>query len=226
MSLKVTLLRLLGKKRVALASYPRSGNTWLRFMIEQSTGQLSGSIYPDKLLARGAEGIVIKTHNLDSDRYTAAIHLLRNPIDVIESHYYWQQEIGGKTSLTWGDHIIQTTEQWRAHTIHWLDTKCPVLRVRYEDLHQNTAGQLQVVLKWLGFDLPEEKIMQAVEAAQLEKMRVIDEEVGQKFFRRGTVGEGVSSFMPEQIQYVLSELDTLMVECGYETLLKQYQAMF
>ena len=35
---------------VALASFPGSGNTWLRYLLQQATGILTGSIYMDKEL--------------------------------------------------------------------------------------------------------------------------------------------------------------------------------
>jgi hypothetical protein len=223
MNLKITLLRLLGKKRIALASYPRSGNTWLRFMIEQATGQPSGSVYQDRILRRGAEGVVIKTHKLDSDQYTAAIHLLRNPFDAVESRFHWKAEINPEESLAWGEHILKASEQWRDHTIHWLNAACPVYRIRYEDLHQDTAGQLRALLRWLKYDLPDARIAEVVEAARIENLRSIDAEIGQKFFRRGTVGDGISSFSEEQVRFVLDLLEDVMVECGYAELVETYR---
>jgi len=40
-------------KRLALASFPGSGNTWTRHMIEQATGIYTGSSYPDSLSKAG-----------------------------------------------------------------------------------------------------------------------------------------------------------------------------
>ena len=59
--------------KVALASYPGSGNTWVRYLLQQLSGVLTGSIYKDRKLKKGgfpAEGIddgsviAIKTHEL------------------------------------------------------------------------------------------------------------------------------------------------------------------
>lgn len=38
---------------VALASYPGSGNTWLRHLLEHSTGIYTGSVYSDRRLKEG-----------------------------------------------------------------------------------------------------------------------------------------------------------------------------
>jgi len=37
----------------SLSSYPGSGNTWVRYLIEEYTGYYTGSIYTDKNLAQG-----------------------------------------------------------------------------------------------------------------------------------------------------------------------------
>ena len=60
------------RPRVALASYPGSGNTWMRYLLQQSTGILTGTtpaLMAPSLMERGfGEGInnqsvlVIKTH--------------------------------------------------------------------------------------------------------------------------------------------------------------------
>ena len=56
---------------IGLISYPKSGNTWLRHLIQQSTGYLTGSFYNSSLLEKnGFPGesihnrsvIVIKSH--------------------------------------------------------------------------------------------------------------------------------------------------------------------
>lgn len=42
---------------IALASYPGSGNTWLRYLLQQATGIITGSIYlAPRLLANGFPG--------------------------------------------------------------------------------------------------------------------------------------------------------------------------
>lgn len=38
------------KRRIALASYPGSGNTWLCLTLEEATGVFTGSVYSDKSL--------------------------------------------------------------------------------------------------------------------------------------------------------------------------------
>ena len=56
-------------------------------------------MYDDRIMPRPRTGIVIKTHELDRDRYARAIHLVRDPHDAIESYYHWRREIGGEAEL-------------------------------------------------------------------------------------------------------------------------------
>ena len=57
--------------RTALASYPGSGNTWVRYLLQQATGIVTGSVYNNKDLKLSyfpAEGLydgsvlAVKTH--------------------------------------------------------------------------------------------------------------------------------------------------------------------
>lgn len=91
---------------VALVSFHGSGNTWLRYLLEQATGYFSGSIYCDNTLKKVFPGecvasgnvVVIKTHHADTrtlpkdvqigtgrEKYDKAIVLVRNPYDALVS---------------------------------------------------------------------------------------------------------------------------------------------
>ncbi|XP_076054159.1 uncharacterized protein LOC143032858 isoform X3 [Oratosquilla oratoria] len=105
----VTFARRRTLPRTALASFPGSGNTWLRYLIQGATGLFTGSEYNDRQLAsRGFYGenetpecgctVVVKTHgyslngmpalrwqrmrNLDK-YFGRGVLLLRNPYDTL-----------------------------------------------------------------------------------------------------------------------------------------------
>ena len=88
----------------ALASFPGSGNTWLRYLLEQVTGVFTGSqecdivLKASGLLGEGVQSsnvLVVKTHN-PSDliettpkrHFKAAVVLVRNPFDAILAEYH------------------------------------------------------------------------------------------------------------------------------------------
>ena len=91
---------------VALVSFHGSGNTWLRYLLEQATGVYTGSIYCDNVLKAGFPGesiasgnvVAIKTHHPDTRTlpkdiqlstgrvmYHKAIVLVRDPYDALVS---------------------------------------------------------------------------------------------------------------------------------------------
>ena len=76
-----------------LASFPGSGNTWARYVIERATGYFTGSIAEDGTLFEGGfkgefenvdngRTILIKSHR-PIKRCDGAILLVRNPYDAI-----------------------------------------------------------------------------------------------------------------------------------------------
>ena len=95
-----------GRRRgiVALASFPGSGNTWVRTLLEKATGICSGSYTCDMSLRYAGftgEGIqspnvvVVKTHQVaphwgdgrSSVKVSSAIVLVRNPLDALVSDW-------------------------------------------------------------------------------------------------------------------------------------------
>ena len=90
------------KPMVALASFPGSGNTWLRYLLQQITGIWTGSIYVDPVLAATgfiAEGIAnnsvlfVKTHQHDKQdmfSFGKAVLVVRDPAEAILSDFNWR----------------------------------------------------------------------------------------------------------------------------------------
>ena len=96
---------------VALVSFPGSGNTWTRLLLEQVTGIFTGSVYCDRELKQEeflgesvASGnvIVVKTHipgkgyptmhrrAINPTNLKGAIFITRNPLDCLVSEWNGQ----------------------------------------------------------------------------------------------------------------------------------------
>ena len=211
--------RLLNNETIALASFPRSGNTWLRYLIEEATGEKSGSVYPaDRVMPRPRDGIVIKTHELDLHRYDRAIHIVRNPFDAIASYFHWKIDIDG-LQPDWSDHVICSVEQWKQHTSSWLGATFPVYRVKYEDLLKDSVGELDKVTTWLGYELSATELKSIVARSNLERMRKRSPGIGKKFFKQGKKGTGKRRFSQEQSGLVIAELSELLTILKYDNLL-------
>ena len=118
---------------VALASYPGSGNTWLRGLLETATGVCTGFEFCDiSMRVKGFAGenivsgavLVVKTHGLPywkgkkrhgrgRGNFDSAVFLVRNPLDALVSE--WNRRIandfhGYTISLT--SHVKSAGKEW------------------------------------------------------------------------------------------------------------------
>lgn len=109
----------IGQKPItALASFPGSGNTWLRYLLQQATGILTGSVYKDfGLLKSGfpAESIanssvlLVKTHEWGShvwSKFAKAILLVRDPAKAILAEF--NRQSGGHVGFASPDRYKRT----------------------------------------------------------------------------------------------------------------------
>jgi hypothetical protein len=103
------------KSIVWIASYPKSGNTWVRFMAcnllygRQDSAAAVNVLAPDiheraREIIEGAHTGLVKTHFACSpdmplvERTAAAIYVVRRPEDVIVSNFYYAQRSTGAVS--------------------------------------------------------------------------------------------------------------------------------
>lgn len=205
------------RNRVALASFPRSGNTWMRYLLEAATGAATGSVYAESqgVMERGAEGLVVKTHACDSYRYTRAIILVRHPLDAISSYYHYRVDFGN-ASDSWEEFIRKAVPRWREFTLHWNSTKYDTLCIRFEDLKADAVSALRGVVGWLGVSLSHEQLVSAVQTCTLEQLRKRNPHTGERFFRQGRIGNGRDAFSPEQKAWTRACLGDIAEQFGYD----------
>ncbi|CAN0159257.1 unnamed protein product, partial [Phaeothamnion confervicola] len=165
--------------RTALVSYPRSGNTLLRRLLESVTGVVTGSdTRPDRTLSRSltalgmqGEGVVdarvsvVKTHYPERHGYRRfradrAIVLVRNPFDAIDSYFNMALTNTHDKSLhdsvysdfadLWDGMVRNEASVWHRFHRHWLaEADAPAVVVRYEDLLRTPLEALRRVLSFL-----------------------------------------------------------------------------
>jgi Sulfotransferase domain len=189
---------------VFFASFERSGNTWLRFVLmevltPQSAGFLNvNHILPEigthrgvkPLLANG--GRFIKTHEQYRPKYKRAIYLMRDLRDVMLSNWARDREMGFAPYFDQGrgmDGYIESFLKgkvtrfgsWQAHVNSWLG--CPLahsqnlLVVRYEDLRRDTTAGIFKILDFLGIESDSSRVRRAIDNNSLSRMRHKEEAV-------------------------------------------------
>ena len=145
-----------------LWSFPGSGNTWMRHLIQLSTGYVTGSEYlensmggfPGEHITNGS-AIVVKSHLLreNANMYDRAILIIRNPLDsfIAESN---RMLTGNPSFLSNApiDKLIEFIDgkQERLFSL-WLEFHQnlildtffkPIHMIRFEDLISNPIGNL------------------------------------------------------------------------------------
>ena len=159
-----------------LVSYPRSGNTLLRSLLESVTGVVTCSdTRPDRLLSMAladkhdlvGEGLcrppITITHwpeRIGCQTYVAqrAVFVVRNPWDAMDS--YWNLNLTNTHTEKVVDDIYEQHQDyfqqlvvnemkvWLQFTKFWCESSIPILIVRYEDLIRDPRPQLERILKF------------------------------------------------------------------------------
>jgi hypothetical protein len=212
---------------VFFASYPRSGSTWLRFLLYDSLlGESSGfgtvnQAIPDVKLHKiglpllPGEGRLIKTHEIYHPEYRKAVYLVRDPRDVALSEYAYQTALGLvdfdldrylQKFVTQG---VNPFASWRAHVESWLSAPLgseQLLILRFEDLRKDPLGTVVQIAQFLDLRPDESRIRRAIANNTLEKMRAKEKETPQRasahgrFIRSGSVGGWRATLNDAQIQ--------------------------
>lgn len=161
---------------VALSSFPGSGNTWLRHLVQQISGIYTGSVYKDQGLRKHgfpAEGIqntsviAIKTHELGEEKrqvFDKAILLVRDPFDAMLAEF--NRQFGGHIGHAsterfhqdhvWSSFVKRNTEGWYNFHTDWLKFQKDMLIVFYSDLKTNLRDQVQRIAEFLNVTMSPE----------------------------------------------------------------------
>jgi len=188
---------------VFVVSYPKSGNTWTRFLIanlicpqEPASFANIDRIVPEpeeltrRELDRLARPRILKTHRYFDPRYQQVIYVTRDPRDVVVSLYYYfrrQRNIGDDVSIEQfvtrflaglPEHLPREyASSWTQNVSSWIVTRFgqpDFLLLRYEDLLSDTTANLKKIALFLGIRATAEQLAQAVERSSADEMRKLE----------------------------------------------------
>lgn len=192
----------LRREDVLLASFPKSGSTWVRFVLchlitlrywngkDLDFGLLDATMpefgvsdldrpwaYAD-LMPR-----VVKTHTSAWPLLARvpAVLLVRDPLDVVVSFYHHDRAQGGlrlpgADLSTFVRHPRRGLPGWVAHTKSWMERGATV--VRYETLRSDPASAFPSLMEALGVRAPGAMLAQALERSSLGEVRRAEERGG------------------------------------------------
>ncbi|XP_026877177.2 WSC domain-containing protein 1 isoform X1 [Electrophorus electricus] len=165
---------------VALSSFPGAGNTWLRHLIELTTGYYTGSYYFDgSLYSKGFKGekdywrsgrtICVKTHESgprEIGMFDSAILLIRNPYRclVAEFNRKCAGHLGHASdahwkSNEWPEFVDSYASWWASHALAWLKYSRRLLVLHYEELREDLRPRLKLVAAFLNASVSEGRLL-------------------------------------------------------------------
>lgn len=189
-----------------LVSFPRSGNTWTRFLVcnlidPDHPVNFAGiesripEIYDctDRELRAFPRPRIIKSHESFDPRYRKVIYIVRDPRDVVLSYYEYQLKrrvITESCSLEeflprfMESEFEPMTGSWRDHVLSWTATRRgqkKFLLLRYEDMLAHTQEESTKIAKFLGLDSGAERVARAVALSSAERMRSLEKQQSRKW---------------------------------------------
>ncbi len=187
----------ISRRDAFLASYPKSGNTWLKFMLTHLLGDREADLDNDSTVVADVGshrstprvlpggGRLIKSHEPyaapQKRFYRKAIYLIRDGRDVAVSYYYTLIRRG----LYEGDFApflrlfleggVDGYGPWHEHVESWLESPLrsdgSLLVLKYEELLADPVGGLSAAMEFLGVPVARERAEQTIEAYSAERMR-------------------------------------------------------
>jgi hypothetical protein len=240
--------RAIGLRRVYaddtfLVSYPRSGNSWVRFLLghllapgEALTFQTIHAVVPDihrhrAAIDRMARPRYVKSHVPAYASYPRMVYVYRDGRDAMVSFFHY--ETGrGRFQGSFGDFLRSRRPRlfgrwtWDAHVSaalgHAEVHPGRTCLVRFEDLLQDPARELRRLAGFCGLAAGDGAIASAIERSSFGRLRSVEREEGNAldrgavtFIRSGVAGEWRAYFSVEDRRYFHELAGPTLRRLGY-----------
>ena len=204
-----------------LVSYPKSGNTWLRFLFANILKENSSELITfknvhdycpewnlqDDLIRNLTRPRIMKSHEPFNASFSKVIYIVRDPRDVYISYYqYLKNTLPAEwTFVDFIQHFKYPFGRWTEHVESWIMNKADdpehFKMIRYEDLKLTPLPIFSELARFAGFTVPEHVLQAAVRNSSFDVMRDIEQRYGRKyndgaehFVRSGQTGQWKESF--------------------------------
>jgi hypothetical protein len=187
-----------------IVSYPRSGNTWTRFLVanllhsdEPATFANIERLVPDseaqssRYLRRIPRPRFIKSHQYFDPRYKRVIYVVRDPRDVALSYYDFERKYrhiddayplqSYVSDFVCGRLSSADWGTWGENVGSWTSTRrdrSDFLLLRYEDMLENTLLEVARIAAFFGIEADRERVGGAVERSSAQRMRGLEKVQG------------------------------------------------
>jgi len=220
-----------------IVSYPRSGNTWTRFLVANLvhpeppvTFANIERLIPDceamssRYVKRVPRPRIIKSHEYFDPRYYDFVRKYRQIEDSYPLTRFVSDFVAGRLSSadwgTWGENV--------ASWVYTRNGRPEFLLLRYEDMLSDTESELSKVARFLGIQTTRERLIAAVERSSADRMRKLEATQGDQwiatknkrsdipFVRTASSGLWKEKLPASAIAEIESGWGPLMQELGYQ----------
>lgn len=225
-----------------VASYPRSGSTWLRTIITnllvpgaKGKSAVVNDTIPDLGLrnlasvARRSPPRLIKTHSLYAPSISRAIFLVRDVRDVIVSMYHYFVDRRSNSDISFERFLSRYRKgvygpRWNEHLTTWtraIDEGADVKALKFRDLKEDTEGVVDEIIDYMGIE-PVCSTDEAIRYAsldwlkELERRRTGVDSDDEAFYRSGEVGGWEEMLQGAEGKILLEEIKPHLQSCGFE----------
>ncbi len=176
---------------VFLVSYPRSGNTWVRYLLAnllephgewhiENIGTIIPDIHepwPEAWIARSPR--LLKSHYPYRREYHKVLYLYRDGRDVAISYHHFLSKLHNDQrdfDAFFVDFLRGRVPYgaWHEHIASWLfspQETAFILPVRYYALYHNTAQELQRIGDFLGYHWETDEILTAIQKSSFRRFQ-------------------------------------------------------
>jgi len=223
-----------------LVEFPKSGATWLCFIIANLIKRQSGlekevnfynihDFVPDINVSRDISEItpclsgsrVVKSHAGVNDDYNKVIYLWRDPREVMKSYFRFLVTLG-QFEGTFGNFVRHKkfgVPAWKQHVEGWLSEsrqRTRMIYISYGSLKRETEEAIVSLLSGLGVVAAREDIKAAIEMSSFSAMQLLEEQwiYGDTRKRNNTIFSQGYRFVGNRMPIEENEDSYIMGECA------------
>jgi hypothetical protein len=226
---------------VFVAGYPKSGNTWMQYLLAGAIFGSDARVVPDIVIQdlipdvhynefyrRYLTPTFFKTHELPQPRHRRVVYLLRDGRDVMVSYFHHLTALGKSLDPV---KIVATGEglfpcRWHEHIEAWTANPygAQMITISYETLKKDTVMALQKICDFTGVERDRATLESAVRNSTFEVLRKKEEKFGwsdplwpkdKPFIRRGKVGSFKDEMSGEVLHAFMEQSESTMRWLGY-----------
>ncbi len=227
---------------VLIVGYPKSGNTWMQYLIASAIYQIDVTAAPDALIQDLVPDVhfkryfkryfpvtFFKSHFLPRPDYRKVVYLIRDGRDAMVSYLHYIEGLTGeKIDFL---KLVQAKEglfpsKWHEHVEQWMANphQAEMITVRYEDLKRDTVGELRRICEFAGIPREQAVLEKAAEQSSFSSMKKREKTFpwenpqipkSKQFVRRGEVGSHKDEMSTAVTDAFLAEAGGTLRKMGY-----------